>query len=215
MTTPWRSCSPRGISSSWGSPPCSATSGWRTQRTTRCASWRWPGSTCRWRAGCDEALVEPPTDAAAVHGATGMDGAELPPPVAEPLPVHAVEFLIEQARAHQGELVLAITGAHTNVALALRLEPRLAPLAARDHDHGRQRRRRQRPADGLHQRRLRPRGGADRVRERRADPLGRLRADPDRAGARTATSRGCGRAGARSRARLPICAASIATGSAR
>ena len=75
--------------------------------------------------GCDEALVEPPTDAAAVHGATGMDGAELPPPVAQPLPVHAVEFLIEQARAHQGELVLAITGAHTNVALALRLEPRL------------------------------------------------------------------------------------------
>ena len=76
-------------------------------------------------AGCDEALVEPPLDGAAVHGATGMDGAELPPPAAEPLPVHAVEFLIEQARAHQGELVLAITGAHTNAALALRLEPRL------------------------------------------------------------------------------------------
>jgi len=54
-----------------------------------------------------------------------MDGAQLSPPVAEPLSVHAVEFLIEQARAHQGELVLALTGAHTNAALALRLEPRL------------------------------------------------------------------------------------------
>jgi purine nucleosidase len=75
--------------------------------------------------GCDEALVEPPLDGAAMHGATGMDGADLPPPAAAPLPVHAVEFLIEQARAHQGELVLALTGAHTNVALALRLEPRL------------------------------------------------------------------------------------------
>lgn len=75
--------------------------------------------------GFDEALIEPPIDAAPVHGATGMDGAELPPPAAEPLPVHAVEFLIEQARAHQGELVLAITGAHTNVAVALKLEPRL------------------------------------------------------------------------------------------
>jgi inosine-uridine nucleoside N-ribohydrolase len=74
--------------------------------------------------GCDEALIEPPLDATAVHGTSGIDGAELPPAVAEPLPVHAVEFLIEQARA-QGELVLAITGAHTNVALALRLEPRL------------------------------------------------------------------------------------------
>jgi purine nucleosidase len=75
--------------------------------------------------GCDEALVEPPLDGAAVHGATGMDGAVLPPPVAEALPVHAAEFLIEQARSHQGELVIALTGAQTNVALAFRLEPRL------------------------------------------------------------------------------------------
>jgi purine nucleosidase len=75
--------------------------------------------------GFDEALVEPAIDAAPVHGATGMDGAELPPAKAEPLPVHAVEFLIEQARAHQGELVVAIIGAQTNVAVALRLEPRL------------------------------------------------------------------------------------------
>jgi purine nucleosidase len=75
--------------------------------------------------GCDEALVEPPLDGTAVHGATGMDGAKLPAPVAGPLPVHATEFLIEQARAHQGELVLALTGAQTNAALALRLEPRL------------------------------------------------------------------------------------------
>jgi inosine-uridine nucleoside N-ribohydrolase len=75
--------------------------------------------------GCDQALVEPPLDGGALHGATGMDGAKLPPAVAEPLPVHAVEFLIEQARAHQGELVVALTGPQTNLALALRLEPRL------------------------------------------------------------------------------------------
>jgi inosine-uridine nucleoside N-ribohydrolase len=75
--------------------------------------------------GCDEALVEPPLDGGALHGATGMDGADLPPAVAEPLPVHAVEFLIEQARAHAGELVVALTGTQTNLALALRLEPRL------------------------------------------------------------------------------------------
>jgi inosine-uridine nucleoside N-ribohydrolase len=74
--------------------------------------------------GFDEALVEPPLDAAAVHGATG-NAAVLPAPVAEPQEVHAVEFLIEQARAHQGELVVAITGAQTSVAVALRLERRL------------------------------------------------------------------------------------------
>ncbi|MEM7021345.1 MAG: nucleoside hydrolase [Pseudomonadota bacterium] len=75
--------------------------------------------------GCDEALVEARSDGTALHGATGMDGATLPPPKSEALPVHATEFLIEQARQHQGELVLAITGAQTNVALALKLEPRL------------------------------------------------------------------------------------------
>ncbi|MBL8699139.1 MAG: nucleoside hydrolase [Alphaproteobacteria bacterium] len=67
---------------------------------------------------------EPPF-AAAAHGRTGIDGAELPAPRREPAGVHAVEMIIETARRHQGELVLAIIGAHTNVAVALRLEPRL------------------------------------------------------------------------------------------
>jgi inosine-uridine nucleoside N-ribohydrolase len=60
------------------------------------------------------------------HGATGIDGAELPEPSYEPVDQHAVHFIIEQARAHKGELVLVVIGAHTNVGVALRLEPRLA-----------------------------------------------------------------------------------------
>jgi len=67
---------------------------------------------------------EPPF-AAAAHGRTGMDGADLPVPTREPLGVHAVELIIETARRHKGELVVAIIGAQTNVAVALRLEPRL------------------------------------------------------------------------------------------
>lgn len=67
---------------------------------------------------------EPPF-AAAAHGKTGMDGATLPAPRREVEAAHAVEVIIETARHHQGELVLAIIGAHTNVAVALRLEPRL------------------------------------------------------------------------------------------
>lgn len=67
---------------------------------------------------------EPPF-AAAAHGKTGMDGATLPAPTGAPIETHAVEFIIETARRHEGELVVAIIGAQTNVAVALRLEPRL------------------------------------------------------------------------------------------
>ena len=66
-----------------------------------------------------------PPFAAAAHGRGGMDGAEMPAPARAPEPVHAVELIVESARRHAGELVLAVIGAHTNVAVALRLEPRL------------------------------------------------------------------------------------------
>jgi inosine-uridine nucleoside N-ribohydrolase len=66
-----------------------------------------------------------PPFAAAAHGRGGMDGAEMPEPDRAAEPVHAVELIIELARRHKGELVLAIIGAHTNAAVALRLEPRL------------------------------------------------------------------------------------------
>lgn len=61
-----------------------------------------------------------------VHGKTGIDGAELPEPDRDILGIHAVDFIIETARAHQGELVLCPVGPFTNVALALKKEPRLA-----------------------------------------------------------------------------------------
>lgn len=67
-----------------------------------------------------------PEDATAAHGASGLAGAELPEPARAALPIHAVELLIETARAHRGELVVALLGPHSNLALALRLEPGLA-----------------------------------------------------------------------------------------
>ncbi len=76
--------------------------------------------------GCAVPLVGEAPLAPDTHGASGLDGADLPAPDRDALDVHAVEFLLRQARAHRGELDVAIIGAHTNVALALRLEPRLA-----------------------------------------------------------------------------------------
>ena len=77
-------------------------------------------------AGCDGPLLGGSARAAEAHGSTGLDGAVLPAPIATPIAAHAVDFLIETARAHQGELVLAVIGPASNVALAIRREPRFA-----------------------------------------------------------------------------------------
>ena len=80
--------------------------------------------------GCGRPLIGEAPLAPDVHGASGLDGVEMPEPRSGPVGAHAVEFLIETARRHRGELVVAIIGAHTNVAIALRLEPRLAEWVA-------------------------------------------------------------------------------------
>ena len=60
-----------------------------------------------------------------IHGKTGIDGADLPRPDREPVSAHAVDFIIEMAKKHRGELVLAPIGPFTNIGLAIRKEPRL------------------------------------------------------------------------------------------
>ena len=76
--------------------------------------------------GCGEPLAQRRVGAAAVHGKGGLEGAELPQPKRRPIGAHAVDFIIDMASRHRGELVLATIGPETNVALALRREPRLA-----------------------------------------------------------------------------------------
>jgi purine nucleosidase len=61
-----------------------------------------------------------------VHGKSGLDGHDLPLPSLQPVADHAVDVIIDTARANQGELILAVIGPATNIALALRKEPRLA-----------------------------------------------------------------------------------------
>ena len=76
--------------------------------------------------GCGAPLAGPRLAPANAHGKTGLDGTELPEPDRAPIGQHAVDFLIETARAHRGELVVAIIGPSTNVAMAMKREPRLA-----------------------------------------------------------------------------------------
>jgi inosine-uridine nucleoside N-ribohydrolase len=75
--------------------------------------------------GCADPLSQARAASAEVHGISGLDGAELPEPTRAPIDTHAIDFLIEMASHHREELVLAVIGPQTNVALALRREPRL------------------------------------------------------------------------------------------
>ena len=78
-------------------------------------------------AGMDRPLVRPLRVAADIHGASGLDGPSLPEPDVTPAPIHGVDLLIERLLASDGDLTIVATGPLTNVAAALRREPRIAP----------------------------------------------------------------------------------------
>jgi purine nucleosidase len=78
-------------------------------------------------AGCPRPLVREIETAPSIHGESGLDGPELPDPLIELDPRHAVDLIIDTIMAHEpGEITLVPTGALTNIALAVRKEPRIA-----------------------------------------------------------------------------------------
>jgi len=77
-------------------------------------------------AGSGQPLLRPPLDARGVHGESGLGAAQLPTARAAAASGHAVDFLIDTIGAAPGEITLVATGPLTNIALALRREPRLA-----------------------------------------------------------------------------------------
>ena len=77
-------------------------------------------------AGCDRPLLRTLETAEYVHGETGLNGAVLPEPVTALQPGHAVDAIIGIVMARApGSVTLCPTGPLTNVAMALRKEPRL------------------------------------------------------------------------------------------
>ena len=85
-------------------------------------------------------LVGPLLASDMYHGSSGLGNANLPKPKAKPVPQHAIDYLIERflpsrtdmlaARtvAEPGELSLFTIGPLTNLALAIRKEPRLVSV---------------------------------------------------------------------------------------
>ena len=76
-------------------------------------------------AGASRPLVAPPRHAGYVHGESGLDGADLPPPSGPPDSRDAIGFIIDTVRSHDG-VWLVPTGPLTNIALALRSAPDIA-----------------------------------------------------------------------------------------
>lgn len=71
-------------------------------------------------------LVGPLRASDHVHGKSGLGNADLPEPRNKPVPQHAIDYLIERFLAEPGEISLFAIGPLTNVALAIRKEPRFA-----------------------------------------------------------------------------------------
>lgn len=75
--------------------------------------------------GCDRPLIRQPFNAAFVHGDNGLGGLQLPEPRIQPLAAHAIDVIIEKVMAAPKEITLVAIGPLTNIALALRQEPRI------------------------------------------------------------------------------------------
>jgi len=76
--------------------------------------------------GCTLPMVGPLLASDHVHGESGIGNAQLPEPKAKPVSQHAIDYLIQRFLAEPGEISLFTIGPLTNVALAIRKEPRLA-----------------------------------------------------------------------------------------
>ena len=70
-------------------------------------------------------LVQPSLLAPETHGNTGMGYVKFPSRVTAPIQQHAVDFIIETIMASPGEITLVPIGPLTNIAAAVRREPRI------------------------------------------------------------------------------------------
>ncbi|GAB3572715.1 nucleoside hydrolase [Leifsonia lichenia] len=78
-------------------------------------------------AGATRPLVRTIENAPEIHGDSGMDGPVLPEPTMQVDARHAVDLIIDTVMAHEpGTVTLVPTGGLTNIALAVRKEPRIA-----------------------------------------------------------------------------------------
>lgn len=81
-------------------------------------------------AGSDRPLLREQILAAEVHGETGMDGTAYFEPTVPLADINAVDLIIDTVMSRPGEVTLVPIGPLTNIAAAVRREPRLAESVA-------------------------------------------------------------------------------------
>jgi purine nucleosidase len=80
--------------------------------------------------GCDRPLVREQVLAGEIHGDTGLGDVRWPDPVRELDSRHAVDLIVDDVMSHPGEITLVPIGPLTNIAMALRQEPRIVDAVA-------------------------------------------------------------------------------------
>src|SRR6476469_672900 len=78
-------------------------------------------------AGADKPFLRKRDVAAHVHGESGLDGPDLPPPSRAVERQHAVDYLAEEIRRRNGKGTLVPTGPLTNIGLLFALHPDARP----------------------------------------------------------------------------------------
>jgi purine nucleosidase len=77
-------------------------------------------------AGCAAPLIRPLVTAPQIHGEAGLEGHTWPEPTVRTVRDHAVDVIIDLVSAAPSEITLVPTGPLTNIAMAVRKEPRIA-----------------------------------------------------------------------------------------
>lgn len=75
--------------------------------------------------GCTEPMVRKKVVAGDIHGESGLDGPVFPPLERKPEPEHAVSFMIRTLMESEGDITVVTTGPMTNLAMAMRMEPKI------------------------------------------------------------------------------------------
>ena len=76
-------------------------------------------------AGCGQPMVREKVTAGDIHGKTGLDGPVFSPLTRELEKEHAVSFIVRTLMDSAGDITMVTTGPMTNLAMAMRMEPRI------------------------------------------------------------------------------------------
>lgn len=87
---------------------------------------QWLGVDVPIYAGCGRPMIREKITAGDIHGESGLDGPVFPPLTRELEAEHAVNFIIRTLMSSEGDIAMVTTGPMTNLAMALRMEPRIA-----------------------------------------------------------------------------------------